>query len=258
MWKVAWCITMAALCWVPLVARAEPRAGSVHSQTQAPASGADPIAEADGLFAYGEDRGRDRQALSIIERALETRADEYQLLWRAARVYYHVGDDAEAGEKQHYFERGIAAGQRAVALQPTGVEGHFWLGANYGGLSEVQGMVQAFQMIKHVRAEMETALRLQAGYEDGGAYLALGELDRQLPRLFGGSVKRAIAYLEQGLRVAPQNMAMRLALAEAYLDAGRRDDGHRQLLEILHMPVLPARTRANRATQEKARQLLSK
>jgi len=258
MWKVAWCITIVVLFWVPLVVRAEPHAVSVHRQAQAPLTGADPIAEADGLFSYGEDMARDRQALSIIERALETRADEYQLLWRAARVYYHVGDDAEAGEKQHYFERGIAAGQRAVALQPTGVEGHFWLGANYGGLSEVQGMVQAFRMIKHVRAEMETALRLQASYEDGGAYLALGELDRQLPRLFGGSVKRAITYLEQGLRVAPQNMAMRLALAEAYLDAGRRDDSHRQLLEILHMPVLPARARANRATQEKARQLLSK
>src|SRR2546428_2343593 len=258
MWKVAWCLTIAVLGWVPLVPRAEPRADSIPSQAQAPSSGADPTAEADGLFAYGEDRGRNRQALSIIERALEMRADDYQLLWRAARVCYHVGDDAEAGEKQHYFERGIAAGQRAVALHPTGVEGHFWLGANYGGLSEVQGMIQAFQMIKHVRAEMETALRLQASYEDGGAYLALGELDRQLPRLFGGSVKRAIPYLEQGLRVAPQNIAMRLALAEAYLDAGRRDDGHLQLLEILHLPVLPARARANRATQEKARQLLSK
>jgi len=246
MCQMAWFIMIAVLFWMPLVVRAEPRVVS------------DPIAEADGLFSYGEDMTHDRQARSIIERALETRVDEYQLLWRAARVYYHVGDDAEAGEKRHYFARGIAVGQRAVALQPTGVEGHFWLGANYGGLSEVQGIVQAFQMIKQVRAEMETALRLQASYEDGGAYLALGQLDRQLPRLLGGSVKHAMAYLEQGLRVAPQNMAMRLALAEAYLDAGRRDDGQRQLLEILHMPVLPARARANRATQEKARQLLNK
>ena len=258
MFKVAWFMMSTVLCWGPLVVRAELHAVSVHSQAQAPVTGADPIVEADGLFAYGEDIARNRQALSIIERALETRADEYQLLWRAARVYYHVGDDVKAGEKRYYFERGIAAGQRAVALQPGGVEGHFWLGANYGGLSEVQGIVQAFQMIKQVRAEMETALHLQASYEDGGAYLALGELDRQLPRLFGGNVKRAIASLEQGLRVAPQNMAMRLALAEAYRDAGRRDESHRQLLEILRMPVLPARARAHHATQEKARQLLSK
>lgn len=258
MWKRVGLITLAVLCWVPLVLRAEPGAGSSHRQAQASPDGTAPMTEADSVFLHGEDMGRDRQALSLLERVLETRPDEYQLLWRAARVYYHVGDDAAAGEKQHYFERGIAAGQRAVALHPTGVEGHFWLGANYGGLSEVRGILQALQMIKQVRAEMETALRLQASYEDGGAYLALGQLDRQLPRLFGGSVKRAIAYLEQGLRVAPQNMSMRLALAQAYVDAGRRDDGRQQLLEILHMPVLPARARANRATQEKARQLLNK
>jgi len=258
MWQRVWFITLAGLCWVSLVVRAEPFGVSIHSQVQAPLSSADPIAEADGLFSHGEDMAHDRQALGIIARALETHTDEYQLLWRAARVYYHVGDDAEASQKRDYFERGITAGQRAVALQPGGVEGHFWLAANYGGLSEVRGMIQALQMIKQIRAEMETALRLQASYEDGGAYLALGELDRQLPRLLGGSVKRAIAYLEQGLRVAPQNMAMRLALAKAYLDAGRRADGQQQILEILSMPVLPARTRANNATQEKARQLLSK
>ena len=50
----------------------------------------------------------------------------------------------------------------------------------------------------------------------------------------------------------------RLALAEAYRDAGRRDESHRLLLEILRMPVLPARARSHHATQEKARQLLSK
>src|SRR5919204_1599746 len=117
MCKKVWFITIAVLCWVPLGVRAAPRAVSVHSQAQASPTGADPITEADGLFAYGEDRARDRQALSIIERALQTRADEYQLLWRAARVYYHVGDDAEVGEKRYYFECGIATGQRAVARQ---------------------------------------------------------------------------------------------------------------------------------------------
>ena len=58
--------------------------------------------------------------------------------------------------------------------------------------------------------------------------------------------------------MAPQNMAIRLALAEAYRDAGRRDDGHRQLLEMLHLPVSAARARSNRATQDKAQHLLGK
>src|SRR5262245_7705459 len=98
MWKLIGCTTLAVLCWVALVVRAEQRASSIHSPVPASSSDPDPIAEADGLFSYGEDMARDRQALSVIERALETRPDEYQLLWRAARVYYHVGDDAAAGE----------------------------------------------------------------------------------------------------------------------------------------------------------------
>jgi hypothetical protein len=145
-----------------------------------------------------------------------------------------------------------------VAQQPTGVEGHFWLAANYGGLSKIRGIWQAFQMVKKVRTEMETALRLQPDYEDGGAYRALGEIARQLPGVLGGNVKRAIAYFEQGLRVAPYNMGLKLALAQTYLEAGQHEASQRLLTEILHMPVRPARPHADRRTQDKARQLLHK
>jgi hypothetical protein len=105
---------------------------------------------------------------------------------------------------------------------------------------------------------METALRLQADYENGSAYLALGELARQLPGVLGGSQKRAIAYFEQGLRVAPQNLAMKFALARAYREAGQRQASQQQLTEILQMPVRPERARADHHTQDKARQLLLK
>jgi tetratricopeptide (TPR) repeat protein len=248
--------TITALLWMALLVQAE----SVDRQSPMMATSAspDPLAEADGLFSYGEDRARDRQALTILTRALGTDADNYQLLWRTARAYYQVGDDANDSEKRHYFERGIETGQHAVAQQPTGVEGHFWLAANYGGLSEIQGIWHALQMVKKVRTEMEIVLRLQADYENGSAYRALGEIARQVPGVLGGSVKRAIAYLEQGLRVAPQNMAMKFALAEAYREAGQREASQRQLAEILQMPMRPERTHADSHTQDKARQLLRK
>jgi tetratricopeptide (TPR) repeat protein len=247
-----------AILWFPLFVQAESFAVDGHSPIHTPATSSDPVAYTDALFSYGEDTARDLQALAILTRALGTDAHNYQVLWRAARAYYQVGDDASNREKQHYFERGIEMGQRAVAEQPSGVEGHFWLAANYGGLSEIQGIWQAFQMVKHVRTEMETALRLQADYEDGSAYRALGEIARQLPRVLGGNLKRAIAYFEQGLRVAPQNMGLKLTLAQAHLEAGQRETSQRLLTEILQMPVRPARAQADRRTQDKARQLLRK
>src|SRR5262249_53689618 len=159
----------------------------------------DAIREADRLFGYGADYAHERQALETLERALTNDPNDYQLLWRAARSYFYVGDGAPAKERLGYFERGNAVGQRAVAKNPDGVEGHFWLGACYGGYCREKGGITAFRNVKKVRVEMETVLRLNAGYEDGSAYHALGEIDRQLPRIFGGDLKRSITYLERGL-----------------------------------------------------------
>ncbi|HYE74615.1 MAG TPA: TRAP transporter TatT component family protein [Blastocatellia bacterium] len=219
----------------------------------------DPIREADRLFAHGEDPGRDRQSLETIERALAADGNNYQLLWRAARSYFFVGDTASnKSEKVGYFDKGIAIAQRAIAQQPNAVEGHFWLAVNYGGQSELKGIITAVQTVKKIRAEMEAVLRINAAYEDASAYLALGEIDRQLPRLLGGNSKRGLSYFEQGVRLAPNNLDLKLSLAEAYLEDGRKDEGRRLLQEIVQAPVNPARAKEIRHIQDKARKLLSK
>jgi Tfp pilus assembly protein PilF len=252
-----WVILLAVIiCWSSIDTLAQQKSSitSLHHGTDFAITSAEAIREADRLFSYGADSAAERQALALLEQALARDAKNYQLLWRTARACYYVGDGAAKKEKLGYFERGIAAGQRAVAEQPNGVEGHFWLGANYGGYSAFKALLT----VKKIRAEMETVLRLNAAYEEGRAYLALGELDRQLPRLLGGNINRAISYLEQGLKLTPQNMEMKLALAEAYFDSGRREDARRQLQEILQMPINPVRAKENRETQEKAKRLLDK
>lgn len=220
--------------------------------------GVNPYAEPDRLFTFGEDPARDRQALVLIEQALTREGDQYQWLWRAARVLYYVGDNTPKAEKLRHFERGIELGRRAVAREPNAVEGHFWLAANYGGYSEQKGVFSALQTVKKIRAEMELVLRLNDRYQEAGAYLALGEMDRQLPRLIGGNLNRAIARLEQGLRLAPRNLEMKLSLAQAYREAGRKDESKRLLNEILAQPVDPWRARAETDVQNKARRLLAK
>lgn len=215
----------------------------------------DQFNEADRLFTDGENLQRDKQALAVIERALVIDGTNYQWLWRAARCYYEVGDNVGKGEKLAYFQKGIDAGQRAIAREPNAVEGHFWLAANYGGYSEEKGVFSALTTVKKIRAEMEAVLRLNDRYHDGGAYLALGEMDRQLPRLAGGNLQRAIARLEQGLRVAPNNLEIKLALAQAYEEAGRRDEARRHAQEITGRPP---QTRNDRNVQEQARRMLGK
>jgi tetratricopeptide (TPR) repeat protein len=224
----------------------------------ADAPSASSFQEADYLFTFGENPARDKQSLAVVERALSSDGGNYQWLWRAARVLYYVGDEASKNEKLGYFQKGIDLAQRAIAAQPNAVEGHFWLGANYGGYSEEKGAFKALQTVKKIRAEMETVLRLNDRYQDGAAYLALGEMDRELPRIAGGSLSRAIMRLEQGIKIAPNNLEMKLSLAQAYQEDGRKEDARRQLQDITSRSINPSRARAERDVQQKARQLLGK
>ncbi len=245
-------LSIAIICLVLTTAFAQAKSRVV------PDASANPFAEADYLFTFGESLERDKQSLAVVERALAGDGGNYQWLWRAARVSYYVGDESGKSEKLALFQKGIDLAQRAAAAQPNAVEGHFWLAANYGGYSEQKGAMKALQTVKKIRAEMETVLRLNDRYNDGGAYLALGEMDRQLPRIVGGSLSRAIMRLEQGIKVAPQSLEMKLALAEAYQEDGRKEDARRQLQDLISRPINPSRARAERDVQQKARQYLGK
>lgn len=232
-------------------------AGQAQSKYRA-SEPSNPYSEADKLFTFGENTERDKQSLAVVERVLAAGTKDYQWLWRAARVYYYVGDEAGTNEKLAYFQKGIAIAERAVAAEVNAVEGHFWLAANYGGFSEQKGALRALQMVKKIRAEMETVLRLNDRYQDGGAYLALGEIDKELPRIVGGNLSRAITRLEQGLKVAPHNLEMKLAMAEAYQEDGRKEDARRQLQEIISRTINASRAKSERGVQEKARKMLAK
>jgi tetratricopeptide (TPR) repeat protein len=222
------------------------------------AASANPYLEVDQLMTFGEDLERDKRSLEIAEKGLSVDGSSNQWLWRVARACFFVGDGVPKDEKLRYFNRGIEVGERAIAQQPDSVEAHFWLAVNYGGFAEQKGAIKALRMVKKIRTEMETVLRLNDRYHDASAYHALGEMDRQLPRLFGGNLQRAISRLEHGVRVAPDNLQMKYVLAQAYQDAGRNDEARRQLNEIIGRQINPARANSERRTQEKARQLLNK
>jgi tetratricopeptide (TPR) repeat protein len=229
-----------------------------HSSNASSAANVNPFHEVDRLMTFGESLERDKQSLAMAERFLANDGSNYQWLWRVARACYFVGDNVAKAEKLRYFELGMNTGQRAIALEPNAVEGHFWIAVNYGGYADQKGVFKSLQMVKKIRAEMENVLRLNDRYYDGNAYLALGEMDRQLPRIIGGNLGRAISRLEQGLRVAPDNLEMKLSLAQAYLEKGRKEDARRQLEDLLKRQINPSRANAERGTQEKARQMLKK
>jgi tetratricopeptide (TPR) repeat protein len=180
-------------------------------------------------------------------------AAECNGLWLATRSLSEQGDRASGDEKIRLLQRAMKIGEEAVRRCPDSAEAHFWLGASYGRFAEAKRGVTALRMVGRIRREMETSVRLKPDYDGGDAFLALGRLDLSVPGLFGGNRKRGVAWLEEGLRVAPRNVDIRLALAEAYLHDGRRAEALEQLRTIVDAP---ARGASSAETRRRARELL--
>jgi len=180
-----------------------------------------------------------RRGIVSLRQALTKDPGSYDAAWKLSKFNYYLATHSDdSKERDTAFRDGIAAGKAAVQLQNEKPDGHFWLGANYGGAAE-HSTIQGLATVNDIRTEMETVLRLDEGYQNGSAYMVLGLVDLNAPGIAGGDPQRAVTEMEKGLRFGEPNAFLHLHLAEAYKKVGRNDDARRELKKILSMSPDP-------------------
>jgi tetratricopeptide (TPR) repeat protein len=213
------------------------------------------LQKADKLYADRDKVESLKQAILLVEKDLAN----YEAMWRLAKFKYYLSD-AQTDEKQKIklLQEGITAAEKAIKLDATRAEGHFWMGANKGAYAELKGAFSAMGLVKSVRREFETALKIDPAYSKGTTHLALGELLIRLPAIMGGSDKKGLQYLEEGLKYGPQNAELKLLLAEQYSKKDKKPEAKKMLEEILKEDD-PLRTPNEQADlRNKAQQLLAR
>jgi tetratricopeptide (TPR) repeat protein len=196
------------------------------------------LAQADQFYVQREDLARVREGLNLLRRARATDANNYDVSWRIARLDYYLGAHSrERAEREKAFEEGIEAGKTAIRLQDNKPEGHFWLGANYGGSAQAS-VLGGLAAIDDIREQMEAVLRIDEAYQSGSAYMVLGQVELEAGRMLGDPEK-AVEYLEKGLKFGPNNPLLRLRLAQAYLRVNRQQDARKQLDAIMALTPDP-------------------
>ena len=197
------------------------------------------VKEADSLYAQRADLVMVRRAIVTLR---QTQADDpanYDIAWRLAKYNYYLGAHTpESSEKSKAFHDGVEAGKLAVQIRNDKPDGHFWLGANYGGNAQTSTLA-GLSEVDDIRSEMETVLKIDEHYQAGSAYMVLGQLYLEAPRILGGDVNKAIGYLEKGTRVGPENEAMRAKLAAAYAVAHRNEEARKQIETLMAMKPAP-------------------
>jgi tetratricopeptide (TPR) repeat protein len=195
----------------------------------------DRIAEADAFYSQREDLSKVRLGIAVLRQARIVDDGNYEAAWKLAKFDYYLGlHSTDDRERQAAFREGIDAGKIAVQLQGDKADGHFWLGANYGGTAEIS-VLAALTVFQDIRREMERVIEIDPTYEVGSGYMVLGQLYLEAPRILGGDKEKAIEYFERGLRVGSDNGLLHLRLAEAYHATGRDRDARKQIDFILKM-----------------------
>jgi len=126
-------------------------------------------------------QGRVDEAVSTLRgeiNASPNNAEDQNLLCRA---YFTLGQ----------WDQGIAACQKAVALDPGNSRYHLWLGRIYGEKAEAASFLSAAALAKKVRSEFELAVQLNPSNIDARTDLA--EFYLEAPGIVGGGKDKAQA-----------------------------------------------------------------
>jgi tetratricopeptide (TPR) repeat protein len=227
-----------------------------ETQAQDKAAAAELLAQSEKLYEQRAELQRAREGVIMLRRATASDTGSYDAAWRLARLDYYLGaHTSDKRESERAYEEGVEAGQQAVKLEEGKPEGHFWLGANLGGRARTSTL-HGLAAVDEIRREMGRVIELDEGFEGGSAYMALGQVDLEAPRMAGGDPKRAVETLEKNLRFGERNALYRLRLAQAYVAVNRQDDARRELDGILNMTPNPAYLPEYNDAVSEARKLL--
>lgn len=197
------------------------------------------LGRADELYRLRATQGAVKESVSLLAGAVGGAA-RYAVQWRLARALFFLGQEADTGgAKRQLHAAGIGAGERAVAISPDRVEGHFWLGVNLALFAESAGGVKAVRALLRGRNELRRATEVSESYHDAGPLRVLGRIAHKAPRLLGGSPKRSRHFFDRALQIAPLNSVTLVYAAEQAIDISDRDRARGLLEQIIKADLDP-------------------
>jgi len=192
---------------------------------------------ADALYADRANLASATAAATLWNEAVKHDPRDFEAAWKLARVSYWLGGHAPEKDRRGALESGIQAARAAIALEPQRPEGHFWLAANMGTLAESFGLRNGLRYRGPVKDELEAVLKLDPAFMNGSADRVLGRWYFRVPRLFGGSNKRAEEHLRASLKYDENSTISRFFLAEVLIDENRTQEARAELQKIIDAPL---------------------
>jgi hypothetical protein len=108
---------------------------------------------------------------------------------------------------------------------------HLFYGINTGRWGQTKGVVRSLFLLPDVRDAIRRTLELDPTLPQ--AYALAGNVDYEVPGMFGGSLERAETQFRKGLGIDPRFTSLRIGLAKVLRRQGRAAEARRELRAVL-------------------------
>ncbi len=190
----------------------------------------DSLVEAKALLKQ-ETLDSSRKALDISLKVVQQQPQSYEANWVVAKAYRLTGDQSKKANVPNwkaickdYGKKGMAYAEKAKAIDPNKVDGHFWYAASVGTYSDGVSIITALKegLKDKTQNGFETSYKMDKMYNDAGPVLALGRFWSVLPWPLKDK-KKAVTYLEEFQKYFPNKPEGQVYLGTAYLDVKEKD-----------------------------------
>jgi tetratricopeptide (TPR) repeat protein len=171
--------------------------------------------------------GRVDDAIASLQHRISNAANDAESYNLLCRAYFTLSD----------WDKGIAACEKAVSLQPENAQYHLWLGRLYGEKADHAHFLSAAGLAKKVRSEFETAVRLNPNSAEARTDLA--EFYLEAPGIVGGGRDKAEAQAQKLATMDPVKAGwVKGRLAEKNKDSVAAENEYRAAIEASHGAAL--------------------
>jgi hypothetical protein len=256
-------VALAPVLGVPQAAAAAPDAA--RQEARPTGSAATPelaklLADVDASYARRDEPGQLDRQRALLGEADKLAANDYDVLWRQARLHFWLADDpnAPAHEKSRLGKKGWDYGDRATAANPARVEGWHFAAAGVGSYALGIGVITALRqgIEGKFKERLSAAERIDPDFQNGAIQTAWGRFWYELPWP-KYDAKKSRAALEAALKKNPDNVRAHVYLAELWLKENRSDPWWAELHKAIAHP--PGRYDApeERRWQEVAKRMIA-
>ncbi len=194
-----------------------------------------PGGKIDELYRRRDDDAVVSEIGRLVDQGLAASANDYELLWRAARLRFWQSDrpDLDKPTRSRLGKEGWDLAERAVAANPNRVEGHFWAVLNMGNYVAGVGIMRALTsgIEGKFKGRLQRATALDPGYEHGAIDMAWGRYFAELPWPKRDRNK-AEQHYRRALALNPHALRCRVFWAGLMLDDGRAVEAKKLLDEV--------------------------